>query len=53
MNRQFLHSVLIQVTDLTIKAVMISLTVLAVSGIGFLITEIIRNPNSFDNVGGF
>jgi len=53
MNIKFVHKVLIQVTNLTIKAVMVSLTVLAASGIGYLITELLSNPNSFDNVGGF
>jgi len=53
MNIKFVHTVLIQVTNLTIKAIMVSLTVLAASGIGYLITELLSNPSSFDNVGGF
>ena len=53
MNIKFVHKVLIQVTNLTIKAVMVSLTVLAASGIGYLITELLSNPSSFDNVGSF
>jgi hypothetical protein len=52
MNREFFHTTLIKVTNLTIKAVMVSLTLLAVSGIGLVITKLLQNPESFSTVGG-
>jgi len=53
MNREFFHTVLITVTNLTIKAVMVSLTSLAATGIAVLIFKLVTNPNSFNSVGGF
>ena len=53
MNREFFHTALIKVTNLTIKAVMVSLTSLAATGIAVLIFKLVTNPNSFNGVGGF
>jgi hypothetical protein len=52
MNREFFHITLIKVTNLTIKAVMVSLTSLAATGIAVLIFKLVTNPNSFNGVGG-
>ena len=52
MNREFFHTTLIKVTNLTIKAVMVSLTSLAATGIAVLIFKLVTNPNSFNGVGG-
>jgi hypothetical protein len=52
MNREFFHTTLIKVTNLTIKAVMVSLTSLAATGITVLIFKLVTNPNSFSGVGG-
>lgn len=52
MNREFFHTTLIKVTNLTIKAVMVSLTGLAATGITVLIFKLVTNPNSFSGVGG-
>ena len=52
MNREFFHTTLIKVTNLTIKAVMVSLTLLAVSGIGLIVTKLLQSPESFSTVGG-
>jgi hypothetical protein len=52
MNREFFHTTLITVTNLTIKAVMVSLTLLAVSGIGLIVTKLLQSPESFSTVGG-
>ena len=52
MNREFFHTTLINVTHLKLKAVMVSLTVLTVSGIGLIVTKLLQNPESFSTVGG-
>lgn len=52
MNREFFHTTLIKVTNLTIKTVMVSLTVLTVSGVGLIVTKLLQNPESFSTVGG-
>ena len=53
MNREFFHTTLITITNLTIKAVMVALTGLAATGITVLIFKLVTNPNSFSSVGGF
>jgi hypothetical protein len=53
MNREFFHTTLIKVTNLTVKAVMVALTGLAATGITVLIFKLVTNPNSFSSVGGF
>lgn len=53
MKKEFFHTALIKVTNLTIKAVMVSLTSLAATGITVLIFKLVTNPNSFSSVGGF
>jgi len=52
MNREFFHTTLIKVTNLTIKAVMVSLTSLVATGIAVLIFKLVTNPSAFSSVGG-
>jgi len=52
MRKQFTHKLLVKVTNVTIKAIMVSLTNLAATGITVLIFKLVTNPNSFSGVGG-
>ncbi len=52
MNREFFHTTLIKITNVTIKAIMVSLTGLAAIGITVLIFKLVTNPTSFNSVGG-
>ena len=52
MRKQFTHKLLVKVADVTIKAIIVSLTSLAATGITVLIFKLVTNPTSFNSVGG-
>ncbi len=49
MKRKFIHYVPIKITDIALKAFILSLKILALGGIGFVMFLLINDPSQFNN----
>ncbi len=50
MKRKFIHHTVLRVTDIAVKAFMVSLASLAFSGIAFMIFQLVFHTERFNNI---